>query len=91
MPEDGVMLEGAGVILEGVEGTIGGNTGGHFGLHVGVGAGFGAQGGILLPLHVTQQFCVIRLFRNNHDASKNAAKNIPGTKRIALLIASPRR
>jgi hypothetical protein len=83
LPEDvGVEFE------EGVEG-------GHFGLHigtgVGVGVGFGAHAGGALPLHVTQQFWVIRLFRNNHDASKNAAKNIPGTKRTALLIASPRR
>lgn len=75
---------------EGVEGE-------HFGLHigtgvgVGVGVGFGVHAGGALPLHVTQQFWVIRLFRNNHDASKNAPKNIPGTKRTALLIASPRR
>ncbi len=88
MPEDvGVEFE-EGVELLGVEGE-------HFGLHigvgVGVGVGFGVHAGGALPLHVTQQFWVRRLFRNNHDASKNAAKNIPGTKRIALLIASPRR
>ena len=83
-----------GVELLGVEGE-------HFGLHigtgvgvgvgVGVGLGFGVHDGGALPLHVTQQFWLIRLFRNNHDASKNAPKNIPGTKRTALLIASPRR
>jgi hypothetical protein len=90
LPEDvGVEFE-EGVELIGVEGE-------HFGLHIGVGigvgtgTGFGAHAGGALPLHVTQQFWLIRLFLNNHDASKNAPKNIPGTKRIALLIASPRR
>lgn len=90
----GVEFEGD-VELKGVDGTTGGTIGEHFGLHIGIGfgigTGFGVQAGRALPLHVTQQFWVIRLFLNNHDASKNAPKNIPGTKRTALLIASPRR
>ena len=54
-----------------------------------IGVEVGVQLGGEYPAHVTQHFWSSKFLRKSHDARRNAKRKIPGTKRTALVIASP--